>query len=88
MDVFLFGEEFDLKRTKATVKHGGGSVVWGCMSASASGVGCLVFIDGIMGQYVYRSILAENLEASADQLGLAGKFFLSMTMIRSIPRAL
>lgn len=49
-------ESLNIKNVKPTVKHGGGSVmVWGCMSAS--GVGNLAFIDGIMDRYVYLSIL-------------------------------
>lgn len=53
----------------ATVKHGRGHVmVWGCMSAS--GVGKLVFIDGIMEKTQYLRILQENLQASVDQLEL------------------
>ena len=42
---------------KATVKHGGGSVmVWGCFSSN--GVGKLIFIDGIMRKEEY---LEDNL---------------------------
>ncbi|KAH8288665.1 hypothetical protein KR054_007468, partial [Drosophila jambulina] len=54
---------------KATVKHGGGSVlVWGCMSAR--GVGNLIFIDGIMNAEMYLNILKENLHSSATKMGL------------------
>ena len=56
-----------------TVKYGGGSVlVWGCMSAA--GVGKLVFIDGIMDQYVYKTILQRNLIASARKLNIEDDF--------------
>lgn len=56
-----------------TVKHGGGSVlVWGCMAAS--GVGKLVFIDGIMDRFVYLNILKNNLHASAAKLGIGMSF--------------
>lgn len=57
----------DPKNMTATVKHGGGNVmVWGCMAAS--GVGNLVFIDGRMDQYAYKSILKQNLLVSARKL--------------------
>lgn len=59
------GTRLDEKNLSPTVKHGGGSVmVWGCMSRS--GVGQLVFIDGIMDQFKYLGILKENLQISAD----------------------
>ena len=48
-------------------------MVWGCMSAS--GVGQLVFIDGIMDRYAYVRILSENLDASAERLGMTGFTF-------------
>ncbi|GFY30457.1 transposable element Tcb2 transposase [Trichonephila clavipes] len=61
------------KHTISTVKHGGGSVmVWGCMAAS--GVGKLVFIDGIMHKMAYLNILQNNLKESADKLGLGSNF--------------
>ena len=61
--------EMDTADLRPTVKHGGGSVmVWGCMSAH--GVGNLVFIDGIMNQYVYINILKENLIPSAEKMGI------------------
>ena len=54
------GEEHKMECTVPTVKHGGGSImVWGSMAAS--GVGNLVFIDGIMYRYVYKTILDENM---------------------------
>jgi transposase len=65
--------ELDPKNTTPTVKHGGGSVmVWGCFSAS--GVGNLVFIDGIMNQYVYMDLLKSNLKVSAQKLGIEKSF--------------
>lgn len=65
--------ELDSKNTTPTVKHGGGSVmVWGCFSAS--GVGNLVFIEGIMNQHVYMALLKENLKASAQKLGIEKTF--------------
>ncbi|GFW16686.1 transposable element Tc1 transposase [Trichonephila clavipes] len=61
------------KHTIPTVKHGGGSVmVWGCMAAS--GVGKLVFIDGIMHKMAYLNILQNNLKESADKWGLVSNF--------------
>ncbi|GFX23628.1 transposable element Tc1 transposase [Trichonephila clavipes] len=61
------------KHTIPTVKHGGGSVmVWGCMAAS--GVGKLVFLDGIMYKMAYLNILQNNLKESADKLGLGSNF--------------
>lgn len=62
-------EALKKQNLRATVKHGGGSVlVWGCMTAA--GVGNLVFIDQIMDQHVYREILQDNLQPSVDRLGL------------------
>jgi transposase len=56
-----------------TVKHGGRSeMLWGCMSSK--GVGRLVFVEGIMDKMQYKRILAENLDASRDQLGLSNNF--------------
>ncbi|GFU71750.1 transposable element Tc1 transposase [Trichonephila clavipes] len=61
------------KHTIPTVKHGGGSVmVWGC--TAASGVGKLVFIDGILHKMAYLNILQNNLKESADKLGLGSNF--------------
>ena len=49
---------------KATVKHGGGSImVWGCMNAA--GVGKLVLIEGIMKKEDYEKILNANVQSSA-----------------------
>ncbi|GFW63563.1 transposable element Tc1 transposase [Trichonephila clavipes] len=61
------------KHTIPTVKHGGGSVmVWGCMAMS--GMGKLVFIDGIMHKMAYLNILQNNLKESADNLRLGSNF--------------
>ena len=61
--------ELEKKNLKVTVKHGGGSVmVWGCFAAS--GVGSLVFIDGIMNSAAYIDILRNNLSSSAEKLGI------------------
>ncbi|CAK9820145.1 Transposable element Tc1 transposase [Anthophora quadrimaculata] len=67
-------KELELKNLRPTVKHGGGSVmVWGCMAAS--GVGNLVFIDGLMDKYKYKSILEQNLQESAVKLGMQGNYY-------------
>ncbi|GFT24390.1 transposable element Tc1 transposase [Trichonephila clavipes] len=61
------------KHTIPTVKHGGGSLMfWGCMATS--GVGKLVFIDGIIHKMAYLNILQNNLKESADKLGLGSNF--------------
>lgn len=65
--------ELEPQNMMGTVKHGGGSVlVWGCMAAS--GVGKLVFIDGIMDRFVYLDILKNNLHESAENLGIGESF--------------
>lgn len=67
-------EALNPKNTIKTVKHGGGGImVWGCMAAS--GVGNMVIIDGIMDHKVYLNILKENLQASAEKLGLQDTFY-------------
>lgn len=66
-------EELRECNLRATVKHGGGSVmVWGCMSAS--GVGNLHIINGIMDQNKYLDILRQNLIPSVQKLGLDGRY--------------
>ncbi len=50
-----------------TVKHGGGSVFMCYMSAT--GVGELHFIDGIMNSQMYCSILKEKMLPSLRALG-------------------
>ncbi|GFX52283.1 transposable element Tc1 transposase [Trichonephila clavipes] len=65
------------KHTIPTVKHEGGSVMGrGCMAAS--GVGKLVFIDGIMHKMAYLNILQNNLKESADKLGLRSNFIFQL----------
>jgi hypothetical protein len=57
------------KNITPTVKFGGGSVmVWGCISCH--GVGRLVFIDEKINAARYVNILANNLEESAELMGL------------------
>ena len=48
-------------------------MVWGCMGRD--GVGKLVFIDGTMDSIVYVRILSENLNESAEKLGLTSFTF-------------
>lgn len=65
--------ELDKKNLTATVKHGGGGVmVWGCMSAS--GVGELCFIEGIMDHCSYINILKGHLAKSVEDMGLTGDY--------------
>lgn len=67
------GEAFLPKNTVATVKHGGGSLMfWGAFSSS--GTGKLVCIKGIMKSEHYITILDENLKVSAQNLGLGRRF--------------
>lgn len=66
-------EELKLKNLKATVKHGGGSVmVWGAMAAA--GVGNLVFVEGIMDHRQYLTILQQNLLPSIEKLNLGDQW--------------
>jgi hypothetical protein len=68
-------EQLKTQNLRATVKHGGGNVlVWECMNPS--GVGNLVFIDGIINQYIYLDILRNNLKCSVDKLSLGSSFIL------------
>jgi len=65
-------EEFKEHCMKPTVKHGGDSVmVWGCFSSS--GVGKLVFIEGIMRKEDFK-ILKSSILESAAMLGLEDSF--------------
>lgn len=65
--------ELQNKNLKATVKHGGGSImVWACMSAN--GVGNLEFIETTMDKTIYLNLLKSNLLQSADKLGIRRDF--------------
>lgn len=65
--------ELDADKVQATVKHGGGgAMIWGCMASS--GVGELVFIDGIMDKMIYLDILKNNLKTSAQRLNLGANW--------------
>ncbi|GBM70546.1 Transposable element Tc1 transposase [Araneus ventricosus] len=66
-------EELNPKNLIGIVKYGGGGVlVWGCMSTS--GLGNLIFIDGIMNHAHYLNILRDNLKLSAQNLGIRNNF--------------
>ncbi|GBM32545.1 hypothetical protein AVEN_101229-1 [Araneus ventricosus] len=67
-------EELNPKNLIGTITYGGrGVLLWGCMSAS--GLGNLVFFDGIMNHALYSNILKENLKSSAQNLGIGNNFF-------------
>ncbi|GBO29937.1 Transposable element Tc1 transposase [Araneus ventricosus] len=66
-------EELNSKNLVGTVKYGsGGGLVRGC--TSASGLGNLVFFDGIMNHALYLNILRENFKLSAQNLGIGYNF--------------
>ena len=50
--------------TLPTVKHGGGSMLWGCFSAAWTGR--LVRIEAKMNRAKYREILDDNLLQTSD----------------------
>ena len=58
--------------TISTVKHDGGSMLWGCFSAA--GTGRLARIEGKMKGAKYRPILDENLLQRAQDLRLGQRF--------------
>lgn len=65
--------ELNPKHLRATVKHGGGSVmVWGCFSAA--GPGKLVFIEGNMNKMSYLQILKDKKKESVEKLDIQGSF--------------
>lgn len=65
--------ELRKENLKATVKHGGGSVmVWACMSAA--GTGNLTFIETTMDKFSYLQILKDNLLVSAEDFGITSDF--------------
>lgn len=55
--------------------------VRGCMSAT--GIGTLKFIDGIMNHRIYINILKCNLSSSLKEIGIKDNFIFSMTTIQS-----
>ncbi|KAJ4437411.1 hypothetical protein ANN_17555 [Periplaneta americana] len=65
--------KFKKENLRPTVKHGGGSsMVWGYISAN--GVGNLAFIESTMNQYGYLNILRQNLQQSAEKMGLGSYY--------------
>lgn len=63
----------DPRHLISTVKHGGKSVmVW--RAVTASGVGNLVFIEGNMDRFEYKTILENNLKLSVDKLCLGSSW--------------
>ena len=61
------GERYNNECLLATVKHGGGSLqVWGCISAS--GVGDLVRINGVLNAEKYRQILIHHAIPSGSRM--------------------
>ncbi len=67
------GEEYKDKCVLPTVKHGGGSVmVWGCMSAAATGE--LQFIEGTMNANMYCDILKQSIIPSLQRLDCRKEF--------------
>lgn len=57
-----------------SVKHGGGSImIWGCFSYA--GLGNLIPIEGIIRADDYIQIVNENLEESAERMGLRITFY-------------
>ncbi len=67
------GEEYKDKCVLPTVKHGGGSVmVWGCMSAAATGE--LQFIEGTMNANMYCDILKQSMIPSLQRLDCRKEF--------------
>ena len=68
------GERWKNECLRPSVKHGGGSVlVWGCISAS--GVGDIVRIEGIMNAEKYRQVLIHHAIASGKCLFGKGFIF-------------
>ncbi|GFV01293.1 transposable element Tc1 transposase [Trichonephila clavipes] len=67
-------DDLNPKNLIGLVKHGGGGILmWGYMSAS--GLGSLVLIDGIMNHEHYLCILKDNLKISAQNLGIRDDLF-------------
>ena len=75
------GQRYHIKFTKPTVKFGGGALMlWGCFSYH--GVGALVVITGNLNQHDYRQTLEDNLQYSADLMGLMDRFVFQQDLAR------
>lgn len=75
------GQRYQIRFTKPTVKFGGGSLMlWGCFSRN--GVGSLVIIDGNLDQHKYRTLLEDNLQYSADLMGIGNRFVFQQDLCR------
>ena len=68
------GTAYDVNNTIPTVKHGGGNMIWCCFSFN--GVRTLEIIDGGMHGVKYRQILEDNLQESAEKMGLINDWWL------------
>ena len=72
---FKPGEKYNLKNLQPTIKFGGGKIMlWGCISSK--GVGRIVFIKENMRSENYKTILADNLQQSADEMDLKNFIFM------------
>jgi hypothetical protein len=65
-------EKYRKKCLQAFIKHDKKVMVWGCFAAH--GVGNFHRIEGIMNQHVYREIITNHLEPSAQQLFPDGNY--------------
>jgi hypothetical protein len=75
------GKRYQIGFTKPTVKFGGGSLMlWGCFSYY--GVGSLVVMEGKVNQFKYRTVLEDELQLSADGVGLADTFVLQQDLCK------
>lgn len=75
------GQRYQIKFVKPTMKFGGGSLMlWGCVSHH--GVGSLVIMDGRQNQHTYRLLLEDELQYSADLMGIGDRFVFQQDLCR------